>query len=380
MWTISQWYEDGRKTGERDRAIIRNHAELRLELLKQDRPAAYEATVRDMLGFHRRRMDAVPDLVKYPELRGLRELLLAEHRGLGEAAGLDETQLAAYLSGFDYYHRHIATAPAAAATCAGKANCSLIYFPTSDVGPILANNLDSSPRQMFGPPDWPALNEHLVTGGVSSGVFMDEPSPEIFPAPVFKLVARYCRTAREAVELLTRYNFFWGPGNLLVIDRANQVAMIEKSACRIGVRWSPDGFAFITAMTAEEPGMNAFLADRRAASIKARRLPPGNADEAYWKKQDSRRQLMNELLADARQRPTIESLRRLIQFRDPVRGNVCGFGERYLADGPESECTIRTAIWELRAGRARWWAQQGDTPSWNNRMPDVEYRDVLTWS
>ena len=30
---------------------------------------------------------------------------------------------------------------------------------------------------------------------------LDEPSPEIFPAPVHKLVQRYCRTADEAVEL-----------------------------------------------------------------------------------------------------------------------------------------------------------------------------------
>jgi hypothetical protein len=156
--------------------------------------------------------------------------------------------------------------------------------------------------------------------------------------------------------------------------------MVEKSACRIGVRWSPDGFGFVTAMTAEEPGMHAYLADRRTASIKARGLPPGNADEAYWKKQDARRSLMNELLAEVRENPTYEGIRRMIQFRDPVRGNVCGFGERCIPDGPESEYTIRTMIYELRAARAHWWAQEGDTPSWKRPMPDVCFPEELSWN
>ena len=117
-----------------------------------------------------------------------------------------------------------------------------------------------------------------ISGGVSSGVYKDEKTPEIFPAPVYELVARYCRNTDEAVEMLTRYNHFWGPTNLLVADRQSNVAMIEKSACRIGTRRRNDGFGFITAMTAEEPGMRAFLADRRAAQQNSRRRYE-NADE-----------------------------------------------------------------------------------------------------
>lgn len=379
MWTTAEWYRNGKISGKKDRHLVRNRAELRLELLKERGHGSYEDAVRAMVRFHKERLDAVPDLTRYPELRGMRELVKAEQDGISEAAELDEVMTAAYFSGYVYYHRVIASAPGEPATATGKANCSYIYFPESDHGPLLANNLDSSPKEAFGPPVWPLCNEHLIQGSVSSGVYMDELSPEIFPAPVPRLLGRYCRDAHEAVELLTRYNHFWGPCNSLIVDRHRQVAMIEKSACRIGVRWSPDGFAFITAMTAEDPDMNAYLADRRAASVRARGLPPDNADEAYWEKQDKRQVLMTELLDEARKNPTVEVMQRFIQFRDPVRGNVCGFGEKVVPNGPESEYTIRTTLWKLRERQAMWWAQEGDTPSWENRQADVTFNDVLPW-
>lgn len=379
MWTISEWYSQGKAYGEQNTAIIQNRAELGLINLREFGLKAYEETLQDMLRFHMERMDAVPDLNTYPELRGMRELQMAEMRGVQDGAGLSDELTAGYFTAPAFYHRFLCAAPKPTATATGTANCSYIYFPTSDVGPLLANNLDSSPAEAFGPPDWPQANEHLLIGGVSSGVYMDEQSPEIFPAPVFKLVGRYCRDAKEAIEMMTRYKHFWGPGNMIVVDRKHQVAMVEKSACRIGVRWSTDGFAFITAMTAEDPGMNAFLADRRIASIKFRNLPDDCIDAIYWAKQDKRRALMNELLDEARNNPTLETMRRFIQFRDSTRGNVCGFGEKTVPDGPNSEYTIRTVVWELAKGRAHWWAQYDMKPSWENQQPDVEFKDVLKW-
>src|SRR5688500_1802823 len=53
-----------------------------------------QETVRDkVLAFHRERLDAVPDLTVYPELRGYRDLLDEEERGLRDA-GLDDTTIA----------------------------------------------------------------------------------------------------------------------------------------------------------------------------------------------------------------------------------------------------------------------------------------------
>lgn len=374
MWTIESAYEEARKAAEGDAERIRRMADFMMSRYQGWMPGKSETEVADILNRSTaERLAAVPDLRRYPELRGMRELVQAGWRGVRDGAGLNDRQWAVHCNGRFYYVRHLASRQRP------PSNCSYVFFPHSDHGPILANNLDSSPDEPFGPPSWPAISEHLILGGVSSGVFFDEESPEIFPAPVFKLVARYCRNTDEAVEMLTRYNHFWGPGNLIVIDRTRDVAMIEKSACRIGVRKSRDGFGFITACTAEEPGMQAYLADRRAYSLKARGLPPDCADTLYWAGAERRRMLMNALLEEARANPTLETLRRIIQFRDPARGQVCYNGEELYPGGTRLEFTLRTQIWLLREGRALWWAKDGDTPSYENRKPDVVFKDVFLW-
>lgn len=374
MWTVTSWYEEARRNAERDREQIRKMADFRLQIAEQGIPGKSRAEIGRILEkFNQERLNAVPDLNRYPELRGMRELVEAEWRGTRDGAQLTAEQWAATCDGGFYGHRYIASGRKP------PTGCSYVYFPRSDHGPILANNLDSSPQEPFGTPEWPALNEHLIAGGVSSGIFNDEESPEIFPAPVYKLVGRYCRSTAEGVEMMQRYNYFWGPGNRILIDRNQDVAMIEKSACRIGVRRSSDGFGFITAMTAEEPAMNAFLADRRACSLKARKLPPDCDDTIYWRGADKRRALMNELLDEGRKEPTLEKLRQIIQFRDPRRGLVCYNGEPLRPGGSPVEHTIRTSIWLLREGRAMWWALEGDTPSFENRKEDIHYKDVLRW-
>ncbi len=374
MWTVASWYDDARKEAERNREQVRRMADYRLDRYEQEhlRGRSRAEIVRILAASNRERLDAVPDLARYPELRGMRAFVEAGWRGTRDGAGLTEEQWAATCDSGFYLHR------CARAAARPPTGCSYVFFPASDHGPILANNLDSAPREPFGPPAWPALNEHLIVGGVSSGVFDDEASPEIFPVPVFKLLARYCRSTDEAVEMLRRYNYFWGPGNLIVIDRRRGVAMIEKSACRIGVRRSPDGFGFITAMTAEEPAMNAWLADRRAQSLKTRGLPPDCDDAHYWRGGDRRRALLSELLDEGRATPTLEKLRQIIQFRDPVRGRVCYNGE-LLPGGTPLEVTLRTTIWLLREGRALWWAREGDTPSFENRKEDILFRETLLW-
>lgn len=374
MWTIDGWYREAHASAEANPDLTRKMAELWLNTYAQHMPGvSREEIVRRLQKSNRERLAAVPNLKLYPELRGMQNLVEASWCGARDGAKLDDAQWAAHCDGGVYYHRYVATGKA------GPIHCSYIFFPKSDHGPILANNLDSSPAEPFGPPHWPAISEHLVIGTVSSGVFLDEESPEIFSAPVFKLLARYCRTTDEAVELLKRYNYFWGPCNAIVIDRNKNVAMIEKSACRIGVRHSIDGFGYITAMTAQEPAMRTFLQDRRTASIIARKLPKENEDATYWKAQDRRGQLMNELLDEARKNPTVETLRKFIQFRSPERGNVCGNGEIIFPGGRPTEYTLRTSLWLLAEGKAMWWARDGNKPSFENRKPDVEFKDVWRW-
>ena len=76
------------------------------------------------------------------------------------------------------------------------------------------------------------------------------------------------------------------------MGKEREVSKEVKSACRIGVRRGPNGFGFITAMTAEEPGMQGDLAERHAASLEARYLGWGP---------DSNRELRAPLAAGPQQ-------------------------------------------------------------------------------
>ncbi|HOL49865.1 MAG TPA: hypothetical protein PLW07_04740 [bacterium] len=380
MWTPECWYHDAKNWAQSHKDYMLKMYRINLKLLENHLPGTDEREIHNLLKeYNQSRINAPVDFKKYPELIGMKQLICAEWKGLQDGSGLDEYQTAVYVGAMNFYHRMICSGKMGKMDGSLSSNCSYIYFPYSDHGVLLANNLDSSPDEPFDSPQWPALNEHVIIGSVSSGIYLDEQPEEMFPAPVFKIVARYCRNVKEAVEVLTRYNQFWGPCNAIVVDRNHNCAMIEKSACRIGVRWSKDGFGFITAMTAEEPGMQAYLNDRRQASLKARHLGPDSPDAIYWKKQDQRRQLMNELLDQVRKNPTLETMRKFIQFRDPVRGNVCGNGEIYGPGCPPSEYTIRTVIWLLSEARALWWAKQGDKPSFENPMSEVKFNNVIVW-
>ncbi|MDP7398750.1 MAG: hypothetical protein QF541_17920, partial [Lentisphaeria bacterium] len=230
MWTVSSAYERARKAAERDADSRRRTADYLLEIYEGHLPGMSREEIGKILAeSNQERLDAVPDLNKYPELRGVREIVDAEWRGHRDGAKLTAAQSAASCNGLFHLHRHISGG------IGRETGCSSVFFPESDRGPILANNLDSAPGEPFGAPGWAALNEHLVMQAVASGIFGDELSPEIFPVPMDMLLGRYTRSTDEAVEMLERYNLFWGPCNAMVIDRDRQVAMIEKSACRIGV-------------------------------------------------------------------------------------------------------------------------------------------------
>ncbi|NQU10379.1 hypothetical protein HQ590_06300 [bacterium] len=376
MWTTQSWYNEAFAAARANAPRVKATADYLLRIYEESLPGQSRDQIgRRLADYNQKRLQAVPDLAQYPELRGMPEFVAAGWRGAREGAGLDDILAAVWNGGLDYLHREVS----------GKvgrqpAHCTCVYFGRSDHGPLLGTNLDTNPDEPYGPPELPTLNEHLVGGGVSSGVFLDEESPEVFPAPVHKLVARYCRNAEDAVDLLTRYNYFWGPCNYLIADRQHRVAMIEKSACRIGVRWGQDGFGFVTAMTAERPEMSAFLADRRAASLVARGLPNPCTDTRYWAAQDNRRAIINRLLDEARRNPTLEKLRSIMQYRGPD-GMVCDNGDVLFPGDPPIEHTIRTQICCLGEARALWWTRDNakGTPSWRHPMPEVKFQDAPRW-
>lgn len=377
MWTPQAWYDEARREAAGNRQYTRDMAVLCVNSMCEALPGVPRQEVARRLKLsNQRRLDAVPSLAKFPELRGMRELVKAEWKGTQDGAGLDDFHLDALVGFHFYYHRYVS----AGRHDPGVAACSMVYFKDSDRGPIAGKNLDTSLTQPTGKPHWPIINEHLIIDGVSSGVPSDEESPEIFPAPVMKMVGRYCRTTQEAIEMFRRYNYFWGPGNMMVIDRDHNIAIMEKSACRMAVRWNDTGYAYVTAMTQEDPAMRAFVDERRERSLLERKLPTPCADTAYWGAQTKRRHLMNDLFVDAAKRRTVDSMRGFLQHRSK-RGCVAGNGETYIEGGPKSEYTVRTQVWILREGKVVWWLYdyENHRPSWENPQPEASYEGVWKW-
>jgi len=166
MWTTQSWYNEALTTARRDAPRVKAMAEHLLRTYEQALPGQSRPDIGRLLAdCSQRRLKAVPDLAQYPELRGMPELIAAAWRGTQEGAGLDDVHAAVYNGGLWYIHREVYRKASRQ-----PAHCTWVYFGRSDHGPIMGNNLDTSPDEPYGPPELPMLNEHLVYGGVSSGI------------------------------------------------------------------------------------------------------------------------------------------------------------------------------------------------------------------
>ena len=58
----------------------------------------------------------------------------------------------------------------------------------------------------------------LDNSGGASYEYEEKSDKTLFPVPVNELVLSCCATTLEAVEMLTRYNIYWGPCNLVAGD------------------------------------------------------------------------------------------------------------------------------------------------------------------
>ena len=170
MWTISAAYDEARAFAQANAEYIRNRAEHYLANYEKHLPGMSRDEIgRTLAQSNRERLDAVPSYDQYPELRGMPEIVAATWRGTRDGAQLDDGLAAVYTNANFYYHRVI---------CSGrvkpKAHCSVVYFPTSDHGALLGTNLDTDIYEPYKTPSWPLCNEHLIMGGVYSGVYLDE--------------------------------------------------------------------------------------------------------------------------------------------------------------------------------------------------------------
>ena len=211
---------------------------------------------------HRRKMDALPELKRFPELKGMDQYLDEQTRGFAEGAGIDVREV--YLQ--DYW-REIIFYVTGGGRRPNPGSCSEFFFPDTPKGPLRGKGWDDimawytdnpfslPPAESREPPiniipprdEGRGYRRHgtinevglcLDTGGGATYEYEEERDEALFPAPVHDLVMRSCATALEAVEMLTRYNIYWGPCNCVVSDAEGKGALIEKSKYHYAVRMS----------------------------------------------------------------------------------------------------------------------------------------------
>src|SRR5687767_2265896 len=109
MWTPEQWYQEASAEAAANAHQVRGMAEYWMQILEREMPGVPRAEiVRRLEEENRKRLDAVPSLEQYPELRDMRDLVEASWRGSRDGAQMDDALLASHCGASYYMHRYVA--------------------------------------------------------------------------------------------------------------------------------------------------------------------------------------------------------------------------------------------------------------------------------
>ena len=229
---------------------------------------------------HRQKMDALPDLKLFPELRGMDQYIDETARGFADGAGIDvrEVYLDRYWKEMMFFiikGKRLANDPG---------TCSEHWFPDTPEGPLLGKGWDDVEAwyrdDHFRPPPDPAPEPAVVQvpigikgrgyrrfatcneagfcleqGGGAAYENESEIDRVLFPAPVNEMIWSRCATVMEALEMLTRYNVYWGPCNMVIGDADGNGAVLEKSKYNYAVRMSSRNVLVTTYGGCDDPHM-----------------------------------------------------------------------------------------------------------------------------
>jgi len=261
----------------------------------------------EVLRFDRERMTNPPDPYKFPETKGLPDLLREERRGFLDGCGGDELLLACTYTWQFYYSRRINSRYLPGVPTRVNEGCTAVYIPNStEGGPLYGRNWDITltpwARTLMEPPREAADGARKMwTKGVTCNVFLDEEPQEIFPVDPWALLPEECTEhVDDAVEFLDRYRDFWGPGNSILVDKNLDSVALEKANCRLGVRKMEGGASAVTALSYMVPEMKAFKEECDRKSVELRGWTIEEApDWYYWRGADKRYTRLLKLTAEA---------------------------------------------------------------------------------
>ena len=341
-----------------------------------------EAVVARVFAFHKERLDAVPDLTRYPELRGERDLLFERYRGMVDAGlSKDLVALAESLVFWQDYRLPVEEGKSfygLATERKLREQCRVIYMPESDRGAIHAKNVDAPLKGFI--PDPPITNPGpwpfppLMPDGAGSGLHIDEIPPEIFPADAVALCPKHCTTVDEATEFLVRYCYFWGGCNRLVHDdKGNSMAFEKTSRCRVATR-GPDsnGINYVTGMGAVDAELAEFIDRQRELYLRETGQDDDCYEATYWRKCKGQFRSMARYMKELSETPTVDKLIEVLLKRDPD-GPLCKDGVPCHADEATPEATLLQRVMfldEKKVIRRQW---RGDVPVWEDPWEVIQY-------
>lgn len=270
--------------------------------------AAHLDLLQEILALDRERLASPPDPYKYPETKGLPDVVREERRGFRDATGYGEMETAFHYSWHFYITRRIQTRYIGVAPPASE--CSAAYIRNStEGGPLYGRNWDTGLNEwtyrLLEPPREAADGKRVMWAkGVSFSIFLDEEPEELFPVDPWALLPTDCTAhVEDAVEFLTRYRDFWGPVNLILVDTHHDAVAIEKANVRLGVRHADDGAAAVSALACLHPAMKAYKEERDRLSIERRGWTTDEAlDWKVWRGKDARYARLDALVAAASRR------------------------------------------------------------------------------
>ena len=253
------------------------------------------------------------DRRKYPEIQGLAAYRSAEAKGIADVLGVDYRRVLLCNGDYTRYIYRLVT-EGREGELSGDRGCTPIAFKSSPKGPIVGMNLDAEIAALTGLqghgepvvfqyPEEMGYSYENTTCVNSQGLTLQGSSityPQEAECPLSReiqgLIIRFCKNVTEALDLIERYNHFYGPANLLVVDARGDAAAIEKSKNTFAVRRTKTNGIFTT--------------DGVAVEAKTRKIQGDNTPAYQFGLQ--RHQLIEKLLKKEAKAPSVEAMQRIM--------------------------------------------------------------------
>jgi len=276
------------------------------------------------------RMETDLDLTKYPECRGLGEIVRSEYQGYLDGCGGDPVKAAYYFSWsyflrlrlqtryFGFTEEQMGQSPNSVYNTKDHA-CTAVWFEDTPDGPLNGKNLDTNSYHRMGAniphhiPGGEPIQRVRLMGTGSNAVFCDEEPEEIFPVNIDDILPDDIRTVKEYVEFRHRYRQFSGPGNAVFVDEEGNSVAVEHTNCRMGWRFSTNGISAVTAFDYQTPELRQFQLERQRLSLQKRGWGEDSPDWLYWRGCNARGERLKQLVEEEGKRgPTLEGMARIL--------------------------------------------------------------------